>query len=462
MQSINIPRVVIAGTSSGVGKTTIVTGLLACLRAKGLNVQAYKVGPDYIDPGYHQLAAGKPTHNLDTWLVPEQDMLPIFAATAKENDVAVIEGVMGLYDVGCQGASSTAAIAILLQAPVILVIDAQSMGESAAAVALGYKLYDQDVRIAGVIINRLGSLPHEQIVRDGFGKIDIPIIGCLYRNSKLSLPERHLGLTPVLEHDAQEALAVMQSDILKSIDIEQIMAIARTAPALEAVRANKAAEPPKVRIGVAQDEVFSFYYPASLEVLQLFGAEIIPFSPLYDQEIPKVDGLLLGGGFPEMFLEQLSQNQSMLTSIRKAHQQTMPIYAECGGFMYLCRKIIDFSGKSYPMVNLIPAVCSMEKTLQMIGYVQARALSTNLLCAQGDVLKGHEFHFSKMTYDEEKTFPFAFEFEKMRPGPAYAGGFAVKNVLASYLHLHFAGNRLPARCFIDKCLAFKRGLDGGK
>lgn len=462
MQTIHIPRVVIAGTNSGVGKTTIVTGLLACLRAKGLNVQAYKIGPDYIDPGYHQLAAGKPTHNLDTWLVPEQEILPIFAETAEKNDVAVIEGVMGLYDGGRQGVSSTAAIAKLLQAPVILVISAQSMGESAAAVALGYKLYDRDVTLAGVIINRLGSLSHEQFVRDGFKKIDVPIIGCLYRNDKLSLPERHLGLTPALEYNAKEALAEMQSDIGEKVNIEQVMAIACKAPVLETASPERNAEPPKVRIGVAQDEVFSFYYPASLEVLHLSGAELIPFSPLHDREIPKVDGLLLGGGFPEMFLAQLSENQSMLTSIRRAHQQEMPIYAECGGFMYLCREIIDFSGRGYPMVNLIPAVCNMEKTLQMVGYVQAKVLTANLFCRQDDILKGHEFHFSKMTYDDEKTFPFAFEFEKMRSGAVYAGGFAAKNILASYLHLHFAGNKPSARRFIGKCLAFKTGRNRGK
>lgn len=459
MQRINIPRVVIAGTNSGVGKTTVVTGLLACLRARGLMVQSYKVGPDYIDPGYHQLAAGKPTHNLDTWLVPQQEILPIFSQTAEGNDIAVIEGVMGLYDGGRNGVSSTASIAKLLQAPVILIINAKSMGESAAAMALGYKLYDQDVNIAGVIINRLGSSSHEQIIRDAFSRIDIPVIGCLYRNDALSLPERHLGLTPSLEHDAQAALAVMRADIQARVNIEQVLDIAGTAPALPLVQEHHVEIIQRVRIGVAQDEVFSFYYPASLDVLRSLGAEIVPFSPLYDPKIPEVDGLVFGGGFPEMFLETLAQNQTMLASIRQAHHLGMPIYAECGGFMYLCREIVGFAGDSYPMVNLIPAVCSMEKKLQMVGYVQATAFVDNLFCESGDALKGHEFHFSKMLYDNEQAFPFAFEFEKMRSGAKYPGGFAEKNLLASYLHLHFAGNKPSARRFIDKCLEFRKGMD---
>lgn len=462
MQSINIPRVVIAGTNSGVGKTTIVTGLLAYLCSHGLKVQAYKVGPDYIDPGYHQLATGKVTHNLDTWLLSETEILPVFLQSAKGNDLAVIEGVMGLYDGGRNGISSTAAIAKLLEAPVILAMNVGAMGESAAAMALGYKLYDKDVNIAGVIINNLGSSSHEKMIRDALQKIDIPVLGCMYRNREIALPERHLGLTSSLEYDAQNALEAMKKEIEQSVAIDRVVATACTAPPLKTVMREHAEKMQKVRIGVAQDKAFSFYYSASLDVLKAFGAELIPFSPLADPQIPEVDGLLFGGGFPEMFLEQLSANKSMMQSIQTAHRQGMPIYAECGGFMYLCWEIIGFSENGYRMVGLIPAVCRMEKKLQMLGYVEAKAYKENLLCEVGDTLRGHEFHFSKMTYDHEQDFAYAFQFKTMNSAKKYPGGFTEENLLASYLHVHFAGNQKAARRLIDKCLEFNKTRIGVK
>ena len=344
----------------------------------------------------------------------------------------------------------------------ILVMNVEAMGESAAAMALGYKLYDKNVNIAGVIINNLGSSSHEKMIRDALQKIDIPVLGGIYRNREMALPERHLGLTPSLEYDAQNAVEAMKKEIEQSVAIDRVVATACTAPSLKTVTTAHAEKMQKVRIGVAQDKAFSFYYSASLDVLKAFGAELVPFSPLTDPKIPEVDGLLFGGGFPEMFLEQLSANQSMIQSIQTAHRQGMPIYAECGGFMYLCREIIGFSENGYRMAGLIPAVCRMEKKLQMIGYVEAKAYKENLFCEVGDTLRGLEFHFSKMTYDHEQDFSYAFQFKTMNSAKEYPGGFTEGNLLASYLHVHFAGNKKAARRLIDKCLKFNKTRIGVK
>lgn len=456
MQSIATPRVIIAGTSSGVGKTTIVTGLLAALTGQGFKTQSYKVGPDYIDPGYHQLASGQQAHNLDTWLVPEEKLASIFARTAVDKDIAIIEGVMGLYDGGRHGVSSTAAISKLLKAPVILVVDARSMGESAAAIVLGFMRYDPDVRLAGVIVNRLGSETHRQMVVQAIEKLGVPVIGALRRNPDLAMPERHLGLTPVTENGALDVVAAMGRQMEAEVAIDKLIAIAKEAPALQFASSIPAlAGAKQVKIGVAHDEVFSFYYPESLQILEESGAELIYFSPLHDDKLPAMDGMILGGGFPEMFVGQLERNQSMRQDIFKACQSGMPVYAECGGLMYLSEEIADFNGNTYQMAGVVPAVCSMQKKLETVGYVEVTALSDNILCSCGDTLKGHEFHFSSMLPQAADEFPWAFQFTKARNGVTYPGGFVCNNILASYLHMHFAGNPKAATRFIDKCRQYR-------
>jgi cobyrinic acid a,c-diamide synthase len=451
MSSLHIPRVVIAGTHSGVGKTTIVTGLLAALRQRDFAVQSYKVGPDYIDPGYHRLASGKPSHNLDTWLVPAEKIASVFAKTAAGNDIAIIEGVMGLYDGGRNGISSTAAIAKLLQAPVVLVIDAKSMGESAAATVLGYKMYDPTVTLAGVIVNRLGSQSHCQMVCEALERLAVPVLGTVYRNSELTMPERHLGLKPVTENDAQETISRMAEQIAGQVDLDQLLQVARQAPQLSLTQTASQEYGTRVRIGVAQDEVFSFYYPESLEMLAAQGAELVPFSPLHDDRLPAVQGLLLGGGFPEMFVEKLAENKGMREAVAEACRRGMPVYAECGGLMYLCRQIVDFEHNAYDMVGVIPAVCEMQTKLETVGYVEATSLSDNILTGAGATLRGHEFHFSRLIPDNDESFPWAMEFKKMRTGVCYYGGYAADKVLASYLHLHFAGNEQAASRFVEQC-----------
>ena len=454
---MNIPRLVIAGTHSGVGKTTIVTGLLAALKERGLRVQAYKVGPDYIDTGFHSLACGRASHNLDTWLVPQAELTELFLDTAADSDIAVIEGVMGLYDGGRNGISSTAAIAKQLAAPVVLVIDASSMGESAAAIAFGYKNYDPAVNLVGVIINRIGSDNHAQMVREAVEKVGIRVLGVIRRNKDMVLPERHLGLLPIAELTAVEkSIAVMSEQVRHLTDIDALLELAKSAKMLDCPRRAAKARDKKVRIGVASDEAFSFYYPAALKVLGEMGAELVPFSPIRDKELPTVQGLIFGGGFPEMFLQQLADNQSMIDSIRTAAGQGTPIVAECGGYMYLCRSVTDFDGKQYSMAGLIAENCRMEKRLQTVGYVEATALVDNVLCRAGETLRGHEFHFSRMEpADSAQSSQAAFQITKNRTGLSAPGGFAGANLVASYLHIHFAGNLAAARRFVEQCANYR-------
>ncbi len=449
------PRIVLAGVSSGVGKTTVVTGLLRVLRDQGLAVQPFKVGPDYIDPGFHEKAAGRDSYNLDTWLVPEERLTSTFCTLASGADFSVIEGVMGLFDGGAAGVSSTAHIARLLQAPVVLVMNCRSMGQSAAAVALGYRDYAPDVKIAGVILNQLGSDNHEQIIREAMAGIGMPVLGALHRTDALQTPERHLGLTPVTETETDALIAHMAETVGAGLDLAAIRSVAESAPPLFQETEETVCEKAPVRIGVAKDEAFTFYYPTSLSALAEKGAELVPFSPLADETIPTVDGLLFGGGFPEMFLEKLAANISLKASIKNARDAGMPIFAECGGLMYLCRKIFDFEEKEYELVGLVPAVCRMQKKLQRVGYVTAKALRESILAAAGETLRGHEFHFSTMEPDAS-DFPWAYELTGSRQKEAHREGYAAGAVLASYLHINFDGSPAAADRFLSACRAYRK------
>mgnify|MGYP001017452346 CR=1 FL=1 len=452
----NIPRIVIAATQSGGGKTTLVTGLLAALRARGLNVQSFKVGPDYIDLGYHRLASGRTGHNLDTWLVPEARLTEIFARECVGADIAVIEGVMGLYDGGRRGVSSTAAIAKLLDAPVLLVVDAKSVGASAAATALGFRVYDPAVNLAGVLLNRLGSETHEEMIREAMAGIDLRVYGALRRDTALALPERHLGLTPVEEHAAAETVHAVGERVEAGLDLDGILELARSAEPLAAQGGQGREKSAPVRIGVARDEAFSFYYAASLAELEVCGAEVVEFSPLHDEALPDVDGIIIGGGFPEMFAGELAANVSMRDSIRRAAEDGLPIYAECGGYMYLMCSLIDFDGAEHEMTGVFPVRARMTEKLQMVGYVEAAQTADTVLGSAGLILHGHEFHFSVEETDAPAEIVRPFRFTKLRNGAQYAAGCIYKNVLGSYLHLHFAGCRDAAEHFVEACLRWGR------
>ena len=456
-----IPRIVIGAVSSGCGKTTVVTGLLSALRQQDISVQSYKIGPDYIDPGYHRLASGKPAHNMDTWLMSRETMVNTFIDTASQQDIAVIEGVMGLYDGGSKGISSTAEIARLLDAPVVLVIDCKSMGASAAAIALGFQQYDKAVRLAGVILNRLGSDNHQRMIEEAMARLHIPVLGAVRRNELLVMPERHLGLLPVEENQERKVVDAMGEAMARQLDLGAIMQIAHKAPPLDRVH-NPADEylaqvidgrrrsfPDdfgKIRIALARDEAFSFYYPESLAVLERLGAKIVEFSPLKDKELP-----------------ELGRNSEMLASVGRAAADGMPIYAECGGYMYLNRSLTDFEGREYSMCGVLPGRVQMNKRLQMVGYVEAELQRDCCLGSAGMKLKGHEFHFSsELAGEADVTGERAFQFTRMRNGAVYPGGFVSSrgNAVGSYLHLHFAGCPEAAVAFVGNCWNYRIRCQG--
>ncbi len=449
----NFPRIIIAATQSGAGKTTITSGILAALKKRGLDVQPYKVGPDYIDTGFHEIASGKTSHNLDSWLIGEKTLSENFFMPKNASKIAVIEGVMGLYDGGLGGVSSTALISLILRVPVILVIDVKSMGTSAAAVALGFREFDKNINLAGVILNRVGSDSHKKIIVDALEKINIKCFGAIKRNSEFVLPERHLGLVPTAENNFSEVIEKICATVESELDIDKIIEVANSAPAMSiknSLLPTASCLLPK--IAVAKDAAFNFYYEESLNELEKLGAEIVYFSPLDDENLPKnISGLIIGGGFPEMFAEKLQSNKKIRAEIRTAAENNLPIYAECGGFMYLMNSITDFSGKNFEMCGVIPARAVMTDKLQMVGYIEAEILSDCIIGKAGDKIHAHEFHFSTAEILADKNI---FSCKRMRTGKIYRAGFFDKNIVASYLHIHFAGCQSAAKNFINACKNF--------
>lgn len=459
---MQIPRLVIAGTNSGVGKTTIATGIMGALKRKGFNVQGYKVGPDYIDPSYHTLITGKTSRNLDTWMLEPQIVAELFQNSAGKANFSVIEGVMGLFDGfrGNQKQGSTASVAKLLKAPVLLIIDVKAMAGSAAAIAFGFSKLDPELNVAGIILNRVGSEKHYQMVAEAIKEyVDIPIVGFLSKNQLLSLPERHLGLVPTNEDKSLKAtLDAIVDSIEVSLDIEKIIKIATFYSDWQVLeKTDLKYNEAEIKIAYAFDEAFNFYYQDSLDLLRELGAELVTFSPLKDKNLPEdISGLIIGGGFPEIFLSQLKDNQNIKEEIKSVAEKGMPIYAECGGLMYLCQEITNKDGGSFPMVGLIPATIQMENKLVGMGYRNAMILKDSILGPQGTILKGHEFHYSRLYAGEE--FSWGFQLEK--DGSLLSSdGYCNKNILASYLHLHFASNKSCAKNFINNCKRFNNKMN---
>ena len=446
----NFPRLIIAATQSGSGKTTITVGLLAALKNRGLNVQAYKVGPDYIDTGWHMLANGKASHNLDSYLVGVDKLKEIFADTSRDADLSLIEGVMGFYDGGRGGISSTAEISKLLNAPVVLIIDAKSMGTSAAAIALGFREFDKSVNLAGIILNRIGSDSHKQMIADALNKLGIKCFGAIKRNDEFILPERHLGLVPTSENHAVDALKKICAAVENQLDLDALIDLAKNSPPIKIPYPLSPIPYPLTKIAVARDEAFNFYYDASLNELKKFGAEIVFFSPLNDEHLPKdISGLIIGGGFPEMFAARLEQNKNIREEIFNAAENGLPIFAECGGFMYLMKRLIDFDGKIFNMCGVFDGSATMTNKLQTVGYVTAEILQDCILGKSGDKIHAHEFHFSK-AFDDSADKKI-FRCKRLRTGNEYFAGAVKKNVVASYLHIHFAGCSVAAKNFVTTC-----------
>ena len=455
---ITIPRVVIASPGSGCGKTTIATGIMAAL-SDTQTVQGYKVGPDYIDPGYHTAATGRISRNLDTWMIPKTRVLELFVRNQAGADITVIEGVMGLYD-GYDGLTergSTAEVAKLLKSPVILIIDVKKMARSAGALALGYKSFDPDLDMAGVIINNVASQKHEQWVREAVESIGLPVIGAIPRLPDLNVPERHLGLLTTAGHEEKTCQFIdnAKQAVQKYVDLEQVHAVASQAPAIKnTVTELRKSKHRKVKVAVARDEAFCFYYEDNLDLLREHSAEIAFFSPLHDEHLPQgIHGLYLGGGYPELYAKALSGNTNMNQCLKTAIGDGLPTYAECGGFMVLTLFMVDMAGIKHPMLGLIPGHTKMIDRLTM-GYREVVPLADNILSYRGDVMRGHEFHYSEWVL-EDNDIPFAYKITPRGNESVRKEGYSNKNILASYVHVHFEA--LPEGCsrFMEKCSAYK-------
>lgn len=458
---MQLPRIVIAGTHSGCGKTSVALGVLRALRRRGLQVQPFKAGPDFIDPSWHAAAAGRTSRNLDSWLLPRPTVAELFARAAEGAALAVIEGVMGLFD-GYRGdgeEGSTAELAKWLSAPVILVVDAGGAVRSIAATAMGFAAFDPELAMAGVIATRVGSERHRVWLREALEAAGIPLLGVLPWDQRLRLPERHLGLIPAQEQSSEEVIGALAEAIEAHVDLDAILRAARQAPRLVVpgpLVFPLMPIPAGVRIGVARDAAFSFYYQDALDLLESRGAKVVPFSPIGDAAVPDVHGLYLGGGFPEVYAEQLSANRSMRQHIRRVIAAGMPVYAECGGLLYLCRELIADDGARHEMAGAISGTARMQPRLTALGYVTLEAEEDTLLLHKGERVRGHEFHFSIVSMDE--SVPLAFRSHEGRGIDGGRDGVARGNLLASYTHLHFAGAPQLAERFVEACKHYKSGI----
>ncbi len=459
----HIPGIVIAGTHSGSGKTTITIGILAALKKKGLNVQAFKVGPDFIDPGFHRLITGRPSRNLDIWMCGKDYVMGCYKRHSSNVDISIIEGVMGLYD---GGETSTAELAKTLGLPIILIVDAHGMAESVGAIVKGYVEFDRGTNIAGVLFNRVSGERHFKMLVDAVkqsAEHRTQILGYLPRNTSFKIPERHLGLV-VAEEDpiSHENLDRLAEAVLRCIDIDMIVELTAKTTVLsfplvgnlscadkEGLRTSR--NDNKTKIAVAYDNAFCFYYEDNLDLLKEAGAEIVQFSPLKDKSIPDgIHGLYLGGGYPELYAEPLSKNTSMLQSIYDWAKGGGPIYAECGGFMYLTKGIYDFEGRFYPMVGLFPFKTGMKKDRVNLGYRTIELKEDCILGKEGNFLGGHEFHYSEITGHTDGVKKIYSV--KNRAGESFEEGYILNKTLAGYMHIHFGSNRDVALNFAKFCM----------
>ncbi|MCS7100462.1 MAG: cobyrinate a,c-diamide synthase [Burkholderiaceae bacterium] len=432
------------------GKTTVTLGLAAALRARGLTVQPFKKGPDYIDPLWLTAAAGRPCRNLDLYLSSPQEVAADFAAAAQSADVALVEGNKGLYDgLAVDGSNSNAAVARLLELPVLLVIDARGMTRGIAPLILGYQAFDHEIRIAGVVLNRLGGSRHESKLRAVIEHYtDVPVLGSLHESADLTIAERHLGLIPATEAEtADERIARIARAVQQGVDLDRVLAVAAQVRLPAPVRSRPRAHP-DVRIGFARDRAFGFYYAQDLEALQDAGAQLVAFDTLRDARLPAVDALFIGGGFPELFARELAQNATLRADIRAAIEAGLPVYAECGGLMYLARTLQTEGGR-FPMVGALPLDVVMEPRPVGRGYMHLEETEHFPWCGgAGDgprQIRAHEFHYSRVA-DADPSLRYAY---RVRRGFGIDGardGIVYRNVLASYAHRRAVeGDRWPER-----------------
>jgi cobyrinic acid a,c-diamide synthase len=450
---LKIPRLVLAGATSGVGKTSITCAIIYSLQKNGFSVQPFKVGPDYIDPSYLSAISKKDVFNLDVWLMGKNHLLESFVTNSK-SDISIIEGVMGYYDgfKGDTNYASTHHVSQITKSPVILILDASKTARSIAATALGFLKFHANSRIKGIILNKIGSKKHEILCREALKTTKLPILGVIPRNPEVDLQSRHLGLIPTIEDSALlQKIKSTSRIIADSLDVKKIIEITQTSSELKSP-VRKSYKKPKITIGVALDSSFNFYYRDNLEALKREGSKIIFFSPINDKKLPDCDGLYIGGGFPEILGNALEKNHSMRKKIKQFSESNYPIYAECGGLMYLTRSI-DYGKKSNKMVGIFDAETKMSKKMKL-NYTKGKMVNSNILSNKKHIFQGHEFHYSELeSVSSDSKFSYAL---KIGEGiKNHLDGMVEYNTLASYGHLYIDGSDY-AKNFVKNCVQISR------
>lgn len=452
-------RLMIAGTKSGVGKTTVAMGLMAALSQK-MQVQPYKVGPDYIDPAFHSYITGRTCGNLDSYLMKEEMIEYLFDKNMDGADIGLVEGVMGLFD-GAEITSdigSSASVAKMLKLPVILVVDGSKVATSIAATVKGFETFDADLTLAGVILNNVGSEMHYQLLKKAIlHHTGVMPCGYLKKNTALTMPERHLGLVPACEQNSlDEVFDLLAETISETVELDTILEIAAKAPEIHPTMTLDEVNQKPIRVGIAKDKAFNFYYQDGLDLMARTNhVEWVPFSPLTDERLPDdLDGLYFGGGFPEVFAKTLSENSAFKQSVRSVLEGGMPYIAECGGLMYLCSDLIDLDQESHAMVGWLEGTAKMTKRLQRFGYANLELREPCVFGDKGDAIRIHEFHRSSAEVSE----PVVYNLEKYRDKEcvkSWSCGYKKGNGVAAYAHIHFASNLAFGDQFVKHCVAYQ-------
>ena len=456
-----ISAFMIAGTHSGCGKTMVTLAMIASLVRRGYRVQPFKVGPDFIDPGHHRRISGRDSHNLDGWMIGLEYSKKIFYKYTADADVAVVEGVMGLYDgySGSDESGSSSQMAKALGIPVLLVVDARSMARSAAALTLGYRSFDPALHFGGVIFNMVGSNTHAEHLREAIAHSlsGVSVLGCLKRNESITTPSRHLGL--ITDEDnpfTQERIDALIDWIEDGLDLKMILE--KTSIQIDSGSVYRHSfstlyEGDRIPIGLARDQAFCFYYAENLRLLEEAGAQLVEFSPIKDHSLPKgLRGIILGGGYPELYAEQLARNRSLMEQIREFSSKGGPIYAECGGFMYLGKSIRDLQNVEHPMVGIFPVKSVMNRSLKSLGYREVITLSESPLGPKGTTARGHEFHYSHLDGSlQDPVLIHIYNVDNRKRAEGKEEGFMKRNTLGSYIHLHWGSNPEIPQNFVRFC-----------
>ncbi len=457
------PRVIIAALKGGSGKTILTMGLVSAWREKGCSIAPFKKGPDFIDAGWLSFSARRECHNLDNFLMTNDQILSSFFRNSNNADVALIEGNRGLYDgLDVVGSCSTAALAKLLRAPVVIIVDVTMATRTVAAMIKGCQAFDPDLNIAGVILNRVAGPRQEKLIRDAVVRFcGIPVVGAVPRLKHNPFPERHMGLVPFQERShAEKAISRTRNIVQENLRMDEIWKIAHQADSIHFLPGMRE-EPPRSnpdenapRIGFIRDNAFWFYYPENLDQLRHMGAELVEISAISDRELPHLDALYMGGGFPETQAQALTDNSMFRESLKERIEEGLPVYAECGGFMYLGKSLV-VHGNTYPMAGVLPVVFILHQKPQGHGYTLLEATGANPFYSPGQTVKGHEFHYSRPVITDDRGLRFVFKVKRGNGIIERKEGISKKNLLATYSHIHAGGNPGWAENFFKAALEFK-------